>query len=161
PMLTKDNTFLVGDVGDLEANEPVSLGAWVLIPKDFKGEGSVIARMGGEEQQYRGWELLVREDEFAAEMLHGSSNSKLEVRSSGKAVKRGAWQHLFVTYDGSGRTGGLKLFVNGVEVNANRDNNRLEGSIRSPFPLRLGRREQNNQLNNVAVQDVRVHRGRL
>jgi hypothetical protein len=117
--------------------------------------------MGGEEDKYRGWQLLLRDDEFAVQMIHRSSNSKMETRSTGKAVKRGDWQHLFVTCDGSGRTSGVKLFVNGVEVNANRDENRLEGSIRSPFPLRIGRRERDHQLNDVAVQDVRIHRRRL
>src|SRR5262249_26390251 len=110
PVLTKDNSFLVGDVADFEAKEPVSLGAWVLVPKDFKGQGSVMARMGGEEEKYRGWELLLRDDEFAMQMIHRSSNNKMEVRSTGKALKRDEWQHLFVTYDGSGRTPGLKLF---------------------------------------------------
>jgi Protein of unknown function (DUF1553)/Protein of unknown function (DUF1549)/Planctomycete cytochrome C/Concanavalin A-like lectin/glucanases superfamily len=161
PLLTKEHSLIVGDAGDFEANEAVSFGAWVLVPKDFKGEGAVLARMGGEEEKYRGWELALREDDFAVQMIHHSSNNKMEARSTGKAVKRGEWQHLFVTYDGSGRTGGVKLFVNGVEVNANRENNRLEGGIRSPFPLRIGRRERNNQLNNVAVQDVRIHRRRL
>ena len=57
--------------------------------------------------------------------------------------------------------GSFRIFVNGVEAKANRDNNQLEGTVRSPFPLRIGRRERNNQLHNVAVQDVRIHRGRL
>jgi len=161
PLLTKDQSFIAGYAGDFEANEPFSVGAWVLVPKDFKGEGSVVARMGGEEDKYRGWELALREDDFALQMIHRWSNMSMDAHSTGKAVKRGEWQHLFVTYDGSGRSAGLKLFVNGIEVNANRDNNRLEGSIRSPFPLRIGRRERNNQLANVAVQDVRIHRGRL
>jgi hypothetical protein len=161
PVLTKEHSFIVGDAGDFEANEPFSLGAWVLVPKDFKGEGSLLARMGGEEEKYRGWELALREDEFTVQMIHRSPNVKMEARSTGQAVKRGEWQHLFVTWDGSGRAAGMKLFVNGVEVNANRDNNGLEGSIRSPFPLRIGRRERNNQLNNVAVQEVRIHRGRM
>jgi len=161
PLLTKEQSFVVGDEGDFEANEPFSFGAWVLVPKDFKGEGSLLARMGGEEEKYRGWELALCDDEFAVQMIHRSSNIKMEARSTGKAVKRGEWLHWFVTYDGSGRTSGAKLFVDGVEVNANRDNNRLEGSIRSPFPLRIGRRERDSQLNDVAVQDVRIYRGRL
>jgi hypothetical protein len=161
PILTNQQSFLVGEAGDFEANEPFSFGAWVLVPKEFKGEGAVLARMGGEEEKHRGWDLLVRDDEFAVQLIHRWSAVAMEVKSVDKAVKRGQWQHLFVTYDGSGRAKGMKLFVNGIEVNANRDNNRLEDTIRSPFPLRVGRRERDNQLNHVAVQDVRIHRGRL
>jgi hypothetical protein len=151
----------VGNAGDFEWSQAFSAGAWVFVPKDFKGEGSVIAKMGGDEEKYRGWNLLVRDDDLSVQMIHRWSNIAMEIKSTGSAVKRGEWQHVFFTYDGSGRTKGVKLFVNGVEVNANRDNNRLEGSIRSPFPLRVGRRERNNGLNNVAVQDVRVAGGRL
>jgi len=161
PLLTKDHNFLVGDAGDFEANEPFSFGAWVLVPKDFKGEGAVLARMGGAEEKYRGWDLLVREDEFAVQMAHRWSSVAMEIKSVNKAVQRGEWQHLFATYDGSGRAKGVQLYVNGVEVKANRDNDGLQGTIRSPFPLRLGRRERNNQLNQVALQDVRVQRGKL
>jgi hypothetical protein len=161
PVLTKDQSFVVGDAADFEASESFSFGAWVLVPQDFKGEGSVLARMGGEEEKYRGWDLVVRDDEFAVKMVNRWQNIAMEIRSTDKAVKRGEWEHLFVTYDGSGRTQGLKLFVNGGEVKANRDSNRLEDTIRSPFPLRIGRRERNNQLDHVAVQDVRIYRGRL
>jgi len=161
PIFAKDANILLGDAGDFEASEAFSAGAWVLVPKDFKGEGAVLAKMGGDEEKYRGWDLLVRDDELAVQMVNRWSNIAMETKSTGNAVKRGEWQHIFFTYDGIGRTKGIKLFVNGVEASVNRDNNRLEGSIRSPFPLRIGKREKNHPLNNVAVQDVRVIRGRL
>jgi len=161
PVFAKEQNFVIGDAGDFEANEAFSAGAWVLVPKDFKGEGAVLAKMGGDEEKYRGWDLLVRDDDISVQMVNRWSNIAMETKSTGSALKRGQWQHVFFTYDGSGRSKGIKLFVNGVEANVNRDNNRLEGSIRSPFPLRIGRRERNNGLNNVAVQDVRVVRGRL
>ena len=161
PVFAKEQNFVVGEAGDFDANEPFSGGAWVLVPKDFKGEGAVLAKMGGDEEKFRGWDLLVCGDDVAVQMVNRWSNIAMETKSNGSAVKRGQWQHIFFTYDGSGRSKGIKLFVNGVEVNANRDNNRLEGSIRTPFPLRIGRRERSNGLNNVAAQDVRVVRGRL
>ena len=117
--------------------------------------------MGGEQQKNRGWDLLVRDEEFVVQLINRWPNIAMEAKSKDKSLKHGEWQHLFVTYDGSGRTKGLKLFSNGVEVNVNRDNNRLEGSIRSPFPLRIGSRDQGSQLTNVAVQDARVFRGSL
>ena len=161
PIFAKDQSFVIDEGFDFDANEPFSAGAWVLLPKNFKGEGAVLAKMGGDEEKFRGWDLLVRDDDLAVQMINRWSSIAMETKSTGSAVKRGEWQHVFFTYDGSGRTKGIRLFVNGVEANVNRDNNRLEGSIRSPFPLRIGRRERNNGLNNVAVQDVRIYRGRL
>jgi hypothetical protein len=161
PIFARDQSFVIDEGFDFDANESFSAGAWVLLPKDFKGEGAVLAKMGGDEEKYRGWNLLVRDDELSVQMINRWSNIAMEIKSTGNAVKRGEWQHVFFTYDGAGRAKGVKLFVNGVEAGANRDNNRLEGSIRSPFPLRIGRRERNNGLNHVAVQDARLFRGGL
>src|SRR5262249_54555455 len=146
PVLTKDHSFLIGDAGDFEANEPFSLGAWIQLPKDFKGEGSLLARLGGEGEKSRGWDFFVKDQDFGLHLINRGPGIALKVYSIEKAVTPGVWEHLFVTYDGSGRANGVKLFVNGVEVKANRDQNRLEGSIRSPFRLRLGRRERGNPL---------------
>ena len=161
PIFARDQSFVIDGGGDFDAYEAFSSGAWVFVPKNFKGEGAVLAKMGGDEEKYRGWNLLVRDSELSVQMINRWSNVAMETKSTGNAVKRGEWQHVFFTYDGSGRAKGIKLFVNGAEATANRDNNRLEGTIRSPFPLRIGRRERNNGLNNVAVQDVRLFLGRL
>jgi hypothetical protein len=161
PIMTKDHAITVGDAGNFDSKSPFSLGAWVRLPEDFKGEGSVLAKMGGEEDKYRGWDLFVRDDEFGMHMVRRWSPVAMKVSSSGKAVKKGVWQHLFVTYDGSGRAEGLRLFVNGAEVKVSRNQNSLEGSIQNNFPMRIGRREKSNQLNGVAVQDVRLYQRRL
>ncbi len=161
PILTKDNNFLLGDVADLDGKQPFSVGAWIRLPEDFKGEASIVARMGGEEEKFRGWDLWVKDQEFGLNLVHRLGNAGLTIRSTEKALKRGEWQHLLVTYDGSGRAAGAKLYLNGTELNANRDRNSLEGSIHSPFPLRLGRRERSHQLDGVAVQDIRIHRQSL
>ncbi|MBI3417528.1 MAG: DUF1549 domain-containing protein [Verrucomicrobia bacterium] len=161
PVFAEKQNVVIGDVGNFDTGEPFSFGAWVFVPLDFKGEGAVLARMGGEEQHHRGWDLLVRDEEFVVQMINRWPNIAMEAKSKDKALKHGQWQHLFVTYDGSGRTKGLKLFADGVEVGTNRDRNSLEGGIRSPFPLRIGSREQGAQLKNVAVQDARIFRGAL
>jgi hypothetical protein len=161
PVLTKESSFMLGDLGDFEGTEPFSLGAWVFVPTDFKGEGSVLARMASEEEKYRGWDLYVREDGFGIHLVHRWPSMAMTVRTSDKAMKAGEWHHLFATYDGSTRTSGVKLFVDGSEVSANRDANGLEGSIRTPLPLRVGRREKNNELKGVAVQDLRIFRRQL
>lgn len=161
PVLNKENSFLVGDVADFKANQPLSLGAWIWLPEDFKGEASILARMGGDEEKYRGWDLWVKDQDFGLSIVHRWTSVALTVRSTEKPLKRGVWQHLFVTYDGSGRTPGAKIFVDGIEVNANRDRNTLEGPVHSPFALRIGRRERSHHLEGVAVQDVRIHLQRI
>ncbi len=161
PVLTKTSSFELGNFGDFDSGHAFSVSAWVFLPKNFKGEGSVIAKMGGEDEKYRGWELFVLDSDFGLKMVHRWSAEAMEVRTTENSVKHGQWNHLCMTYDGGERVGGVKLFVNGVEANANRDNNRLEGTIRNNSPLRIGRRDKNNELHNVAVQDLRIVKRRL
>jgi len=158
PVLSKDHGFRLGDLGQLEAKGPFSLAAWVFVGEDFKEGGAVLARMGGESEHFRGWDFFVREDHFGVHLVHRWPSVALKVRSQDKAVRRGEWHHLAVTYDGSMRAAGVKLFLDGAEVPVNRERDSLEGTIASPVPLRLGQRERGDQLDGVALQDVRLYR---
>jgi hypothetical protein len=160
-LFTNNINVNLGNIADWDSREPFSMSAWVFVPKGFKGEGAVIAKMAGEDQKYRGWEMFVKDNDFGFKMVHRWSSVAMEVRSTEKVVKHDRWNHIAVTYDGGERVGGVKLFINGVEANANRDNNRLEWTVRNEFPLRIGRREKGSELKNVAVQDVRVVKRRL
>ncbi len=161
PVLTQDNGFLIGDVGDLKTTAAFAVSAWVFVPEDFKGGGAILGRMGGEPEKHRGWDFFVRDEHFGIHLVHQWPNVALKVRAQDKALKRGEWHHLAATYDGSTRGDGVKLYLDGLEVPTNRDQDRLEGSIHSPFPLRLGQRERTDKLNDVAVQEVRLFNRRL
>lgn len=151
-------TLALGDLADLDAREPFSFGAWVHIPEKTNNEASVFARMGGEPEHYRGWDLWIKDQDFGFNLVHRWPSVVLGARSTDKPLQPGQWQHLFITYDGSGRAAGAKVYLNGLEVKTNRDRDRLEGSIHSPFPLRVGGRERSHRLHGVAVQDVRIYR---
>ena len=161
PVIGKENSIELGDQAGFEWNEPFSCGAWVKTPKEFKGEGSILARMAGEDARHRGWDLYVRAQSVGAHFAHRWANMAMVVKSGDKALKAGEWQHLFLTSEGTGRASGVRLFVDGAEVEVNRDQNGLEGTLRNTLPLRIGRREKGNQLEGVAVQDVRIYRRRL
>jgi len=161
PILTKANGLVLGDLANFNRAEPFSAAAWVKVPEGFKGEGSILARMGGDDALYRGWDFYVRNESFGMHLSHRWSTMGMAVAANDKSVKPGQWQHLAFTYDGSGRAAGVKLFVNGVEVGANRDQNSLEGPTTNSFALRVGRREKGNELDGVALQDVRLYDRRL
>src|SRR5262249_24293722 len=53
PVLSKRSNLLLGDQANFEWNTPFSCGAWVKIPENLKGEGSILARMAGERGKHR------------------------------------------------------------------------------------------------------------
>jgi hypothetical protein len=71
----------------------------------------------------------------------------------------GQWDHLFFTYDGSGRAAGVKLYVNGAPVATKVISDMLaSNSIRTSAPLQLGRKSPDEQqARDTRYQDLRLY----
>jgi hypothetical protein len=161
PVFTKERSLELGNHGDFDSTQPFSIAAWVRVPDDYKGQGSIVARMAGEADKFRGWDFYVKDDHFGVLLVHRWQSVTLRVRAKDRAITRGAWHHLALAYDGSTRAEGIKLYLDGTEQPGNKDADGLEGSIHADVPLRVGRRQEKNELEGVAVQDLRLYRRRL
>jgi hypothetical protein len=71
----------------------------------------------------------------------------------------GHWDHLFFTYDGSGKAAGVKLYVNGAPVPTKTIADKLaHNTIRTTAPLQLGRKYPDEQpARDTRYQDIRVY----
>ena len=71
----------------------------------------------------------------------------------------GHWDHLFFTYDGSGKAAGIRLYVNGLPVATKTVTDTLAGnSIRTTAPLQLGRKSPDEQpARDTRYQDFRLY----
>src|SRR6202000_1795798 len=71
----------------------------------------------------------------------------------------GQWDHLFFTYDGSGRAAGLKLYVNSGPVATQIVfYTRAGNSIRTSAPMQLGRKyPDEQQARDTRYQDLRLY----
>ncbi len=71
----------------------------------------------------------------------------------------GQWDHLFFTYDGSGKAAGVKLYVNGAPVATKIISDTLNRkSMRTAAPLQLGRKSPDEQpARDTRYQDIRLY----
>ncbi len=71
----------------------------------------------------------------------------------------GQWDHLFFTYDGSGKAAGVKLYVNGAPVATKTISDTLDRkSMRTAAPLQLGRKSPDEQpARDTRYQDIRLY----
>ncbi len=159
PTLAPGTNFNLGDVADFERTNGFSYGCWVNIPKP-KEFGTLIARMD-QTNDYRGWDLAQTGKKIAVHIVSKWPGDALKVSTKEEVLKPGTWQHVFVTYDGSSKAKGVKLFIDGVAAATTADNDSLTNTIRTPKPLRVGQRSQNQFLDNGLVQDVRIYERRL
>ena len=71
----------------------------------------------------------------------------------------GHWDHLFFTYDGSGKAAGIKIYVNGEPVETKVVSDTLGGAtIRTQAPMQLGWRYPDAQpARDTRYQDIRLY----
>ncbi len=157
PVMGRNSTFELGTTGDYEKNQPFSYGAWIKAGKAGVF-GGIIARMD-EKDAYRGWDLFQADRSLAVHMVHQWPEDAMKVATKKPVLKPGQWQHVFVTYNGSGRAEGIKIYVDGVEEKLTLEVNRLKpaSSIRTTTAMRIGQRSGNQIFEGGAVQDVLLY----
>ena len=157
-VLKKDATLDLGDQGDFEKTNAFSYGCWVRFSKS--ADAAILARMDVGDA-YRGWDLYQNAKKLAVHIVHNWPENAFKVSTKADVLKEKTWQHVFVTYDGSGKAKGLKMFVDGAEVPVKVDKDALKGSIRTKAPLKIGQRSKDHVLERGRVQDVRVYDRKL
>ncbi len=145
----------LADAGDFDKEQAFSYGAWIMLPQKSR-PGAILARMD-ESSDYRGWDLWFENNRIGAHIINKWPDDALKVVSRTE-LPAGQWSHVFVTYDGSGKASGVKVFVNGRSQPVDIAEDRLKSTIRTKTPLTLAQRSgPGARLNNLVLQDVRIY----
>jgi hypothetical protein len=142
------------DAGDFEAAQGVSYGAWVKLPAGGL-TGAIFSRMD-EANAFRGWDLWVQNNQVGAHIISKWQEDAVKAVSQ-KQLKPNEWHHVFVTYDGSGKAAGLKVYIDGQVQQLNVEADKLKGSTKTKVPFKLAQRNNSSRIDNVALQDVRIY----
>ncbi len=152
--LPETGTLQIPQAGDFEKDRPFAFGVWMKLAKD-QLNGAVFARMD-DQKGFRGWDLWVENGRVGTHLIHTWPDDAVKVVAA-DAVKPGEWNHVLVTYDGSGKAAGVVIYVNGRRQNPQVQVDRLKGSIRTSVPLSIGQRNTASRLQGVALQDLRIY----
>ncbi len=155
PVMKTGATFDLGNLCDFEKTQAFSYGAWVR-PGKAGVFGGILARMD-QGNDYRGWDLFQDGRNYAMHLVSKWPSDAIKVTTTKNPIKEGRWQHVFVTYDGSERAEGVRIFVDGTAMETKVESNNLRNSIRTTVPLRIGQRSKDQVFEDGAVQDVRVY----
>lgn len=157
PVINTNSTFDLGDLGGFEIGQSFSYGAWVRAGRE-NISGAILARMNGPEG-YRGWDLWQQGRNVAVHIIDSWPDNALKVTTQNAVLKPNQWQHVFATYDGSGKPGGIKIFVDGEEQPLRVEVNSLkpDGAILAATSLRIGQRSHGQVFEGGAIQDVRIY----
>lgn len=120
------------------AEKPWSVGLWLQPTGSLSG---VLARIEPAGRR-RGFEIVWQKGRFQINLVSqwGASAIELVTREPVRPAA-GDWQQLIVSYDGSSRATGFRIYLDGGPVVFNIVRDRLEGPTENAEPLRLGRRD--------------------
>src|SRR6218665_3214140 len=109
------DTWLAFKTGVFRKSEPFSIGLWALIPKRLD-EGVILHKSLAERlYNFRGYHLYLKNNKLELNMAHTAPSNAI-AKVSLEEVPRDKWIQLTLTYDGSSKADGFKLFLDGSEM---------------------------------------------
>ena len=147
------------DVGNFEKDQAFTCAAWVkLQPND--SQGALAARMNQPAKGYQGWDFWVQGRRIGMHIINRWPSDGLKVVAQ-NPVTGNEWTHVAVTYDGSAKAAGVKVYYNGVSQPTNVENDKLMGSIKTNVPFRIGERSGSEPISGAGMQDLRIYQRAL
>jgi Protein of unknown function (DUF1553)/Protein of unknown function (DUF1549)/Concanavalin A-like lectin/glucanases superfamily/Planctomycete cytochrome C len=146
-------TAEIPDVGDFDRDQGFSFAAWVRLGKDK--DGALFARMD-DKNDFRGWDLWLEGGKPGTHIVSKWPEDALKVTSN-KPLEPNRWTHVCITYDGSSKASGVKIYLDGKREETAAPNDKLEKTIRTKVPFKIGQRSNTSAVEGAGLQDVRVY----
>jgi hypothetical protein len=114
--------FLGRDVGSYDRTKEFGFDLWLLAAKVYE-DANVINHRDDDNSGGAGYTLDLENNHLRFDMRHSWPFNMLSV-STKQAVPVNEWVHVTITYDGSSRTDGIRIYWNGkpAELDIRRDN---------------------------------------
>ena len=148
----------LADVGDFDKDQAFSCSAWIRVqPND--SQGAIVARMD-KPSGYQGWDFWVQGRRVGMHLISTWPDDALKVVGQAQ-IKGNEWTHVAVTYDGSAKAAGVRVYYNGQLQKTNVENDKLKNSTRTMVPFRIGQRSTGEPLSGAGIQDLRIFKRAL
>ncbi|MEM6698413.1 MAG: DUF1553 domain-containing protein [Bacteroidota bacterium] len=155
----------LGNVGVFDRHEPFSIGLWVNIPDGLENGVLFHKGIGAALYNLRGYHIALENNRLQVLMAHTAPyNAIIEYLDD---FPRNEWMHLTLTYDGTSKAAGLKLYLNGKEAQTEVDNDNLYKSILFDFDgqpeagLQIGARWRGIGARGTSVDEIMVFNNNL
>ncbi|MEM8711355.1 MAG: DUF1553 domain-containing protein [Planctomycetota bacterium] len=145
------------DAGDFEGDEPFTTSAWVRVDGS-EPTGALWSRMDVA-NGYRGWDVWLKGRRVGAHVIHDYPRSWLKAVAK-EPLPVDAWTHVTVSYDGSEKASGVRVYYDGVPQAMTIEGDQLKGTTRTTVALTLGTRTGGNRT-SPGLCDLRIDRGAL
>lgn len=122
-LLDGDNGIAVRGLPGRERWDPFTWSFWIEDPRQ-PGPVVLLHRTGGTDVGFCGFDLMLEDGYLTARVMRHWPGNAVGIRTKSQ-VPKGKWAQIAWSWDGSGRAAGLKLYVDGKQVECTVLNDRL------------------------------------
>ena len=145
--------FEADDFSEFDNKSALTFSAWLKL--DSLVSGAVFAKMD-DKKNYRGYDFWLESGRPGTHLISSWSGNGIKVVSD-TALTPGKWQHVAVTYDGSGEAKGVSVYIDGKAVPTKLiGGKKLTGTMKNDVPFRIGGRSTSAFFKG-AVDDIRIY----
>jgi hypothetical protein len=152
---TGENSVTIEKVADFKRTDPFSYALWLKIPEELDEIVVLHHQQAGSDAGYNGYQLILENGRAAFGLIHFWPGNALQVRTREK-LKLNEWLHLGVTYDGSSRASGLKLYLNGSPVPVEVVRDHLYKESGNAVPLTLAARFRGRGFKDGLIDELKI-----
>ena len=156
--LEPGETVELPDVGDFEGDQGFSSSFWVR-PARENMVGSIIARMDNT-SAFRGWDVWLEGNRVGTHIINAWPDNALKAVAK-TPLKANEWQHVVITYDGSKKAAGIKVYINGTLEQMEIQADKLRDTTRTSVPFKIGQRHTSERLPALMLENLRIYQRML
>jgi hypothetical protein len=139
-----------------DRTDKASYGAWVY--PTSADSMTVISRMD-DANGIRGWDMFMGGGTVFVHMINKWESNAIRINTKAP-IELNKWHHLFVTYDGSSKAKGVKLYVDGKKADVDVTHDTLKDTIKADKPVLIGRRNPSGPFKGM-IDEVRLYNREL
>ena len=156
-----ESGFSFENMGEFRRTDPFTVSVWI---NPGEETGIIIHRtQAALDAGSRGWEFGLQEGYLIAQLAHMWPENSLRIITK-DTISLGEWTHVAMSYDGSSRASGLRLYINGLPVETEIVRDGLTRRITYEalkVPLQVAYRFRDSGLRGGVLDEMRLYDQRL
>ena len=152
-----ENSVTIAKVADFKRTDAFSFSFWLNIPEEQDEIVVLHHQQAGSDAGYNGYEFVLEKGHASFGLIHFWPGNALKVRTREK-LPLNEWVHIVITYDGSSRASGVKIFKDGKRAELETVRDSLYKDFANGVSLTLAARFRGRGFKGGMIDELRIYR---